>query len=482
MKGDFTRNTFNPRKHFSRVLMQQGRVQLDADWNEQSDILLHYLRTVVADLVGPYAAPMNGGGFELQGGDNGDFGITRGRIYVDGILVENDAESASYMNQPLPPKGGLQNKGTYLAYLDVWEEHVTGLEDPDIREKALGGPDTATRAQVVWQVKTLPAVQLQGDDRSKLEQELKARQDLLNKLNDQYKNAQDPQVREALAWRIQAEQEQIDFINARLAENVDWCGLIGKWPHLSDAWLKAHVEQTEASKDPCIQKPDAKYRGATNQLYRVEIQQGGKAKEATFKWSRDNGSLATALLDVQGKQLVVENARGFVANGWVEVSNNALRLQGQPGTLIQIVNVEGDELTFDPDSYSGGVDLQKMTYVRRWDQQATGDINLTQGAILVKEGDWITLEDGIQIWFVEGGTYQAGDYWLIPARVITGSLDLPMVDGPDGPESEIMPPQGVAHYYAPLGLVTSDGNNVRVEPQPQCRCRFRPLDCIPLDT
>jgi hypothetical protein len=33
MKGDFTRNTFVPSKSFSRVLMQQGRVQLDADWN-----------------------------------------------------------------------------------------------------------------------------------------------------------------------------------------------------------------------------------------------------------------------------------------------------------------------------------------------------------------------------------------------------------------------------------------------------------------
>jgi hypothetical protein len=33
-RGDFTRDTFNPLKNFSRVLMQQGRVQLDADWNE----------------------------------------------------------------------------------------------------------------------------------------------------------------------------------------------------------------------------------------------------------------------------------------------------------------------------------------------------------------------------------------------------------------------------------------------------------------
>lgn len=62
MKADLSRDTFNAHKHFSRVLSQQGRVQLDADANEQASILLHYIRTVVADLVGPHAAPVHGGG------------------------------------------------------------------------------------------------------------------------------------------------------------------------------------------------------------------------------------------------------------------------------------------------------------------------------------------------------------------------------------------------------------------------------------
>jgi hypothetical protein len=31
MKGDFSRMTFDPGKQFMRVLMQQGRVQPDAD-------------------------------------------------------------------------------------------------------------------------------------------------------------------------------------------------------------------------------------------------------------------------------------------------------------------------------------------------------------------------------------------------------------------------------------------------------------------
>jgi len=61
MKGDFTRYTFDRTRHFSRVLMQQGRVQLDADWNEQAAILLHYLRALAADMIGPFGGPGPGG-------------------------------------------------------------------------------------------------------------------------------------------------------------------------------------------------------------------------------------------------------------------------------------------------------------------------------------------------------------------------------------------------------------------------------------
>src|SRR5665213_1393102 len=44
MKGDFTRDTFEPGPaEFYRVMIQQGRVQLDADWNEQIAILLRRL-------------------------------------------------------------------------------------------------------------------------------------------------------------------------------------------------------------------------------------------------------------------------------------------------------------------------------------------------------------------------------------------------------------------------------------------------------
>ena len=38
MRGDFSRVSFRPENHFSGVLLQQGRVQLDAEFNEHVDI------------------------------------------------------------------------------------------------------------------------------------------------------------------------------------------------------------------------------------------------------------------------------------------------------------------------------------------------------------------------------------------------------------------------------------------------------------
>jgi hypothetical protein len=181
MKGDFTRDTFDPSKHFTRVLMQQGRVQLDSDWNEQASILLHSLRALAADLIGPFGGPGDNFGFQiftavkktgaepLKGElpaddarlrdahivsfDTGELLIGKGRYYVGGLLCENDGH-VLYTRQADAPGRTTLNTGFHLAYLDVWEHLVTHLEDDSIREVALGGPDTAARARVVWQVKT----------------------------------------------------------------------------------------------------------------------------------------------------------------------------------------------------------------------------------------------------------------------------------------------------------------------------------------
>ena len=90
MNGDLSRVTFDPLNHYTRVVMQQGRVQLDADFNEQTAILLHYLQTLAADIIGPYGGPEREVGFETITPD--DNAITN--------LSFLDAKEKSALSQP----------------------------------------------------------------------------------------------------------------------------------------------------------------------------------------------------------------------------------------------------------------------------------------------------------------------------------------------------------------------------------------------
>lgn len=438
MKGDFSRDTYDRAKHFSRVLQQQGRVQLDADWNEQTAILIHYMRTLAADLIGPFAGPKDSKGFEISPVTDGDFTIGAGRYYVDGIVCENEKEKVTYLKQEDYPNPTALNTSTaYLVYLDVWERHITALEDDYIREKSLGGPDTATRTKVVWQVKI-------DDGKGEISADL-----TLDKVSVQ--------------------------------DNNSWRAWIERWQPSHLGCLMARVDKPEEdSKDPCLTAPDAKYRGQENQLYRIEIHQGGFADDATFKWSRDNGSVVSRVVEWSGTELVVEKPLGFAAGNWVELINEGQELRGEPGTLVKLLKVEGDRFTLESSVPSGEVGT---TRARRWDQTDKGGITLHDGAVQVKEGtakpNWIELEDGIQIQFMSARgknqqRYRTGDYWLIPARVATGDIEWPVEhkDGGIGPISQ--PPFGIRHHYAPLAILLKDNTTKPVD----CRCEFVPLnDC-----
>lgn len=452
MKGDFSRDTFNPHKHFSRVLRQQGRVQLDADTNEQTAILLHYLRTLAADLIGPYARPEGSdGGFKITKCDDGNFSIGKGRFYVDGILCENEDKKVkvTYKEQPDYPNPPELKDCPYLVYLDVWERHITALEDDYIREKALGGPDTATRTKVVWQVKVDA-----GDDSCLVPESCEA-------------------IHEADTWD--------NWVNRWQPEN---CGL-----------LRARVKLPEDSTNPCLTAPDAKYRGQENQLYRIEIHQEGKVKNGedgtvcpTFKWSRDNGSVVSRVVEFSGTELVVEKPQGFEPGIWVELSNDEQELRGEPGSLVKLIKVDGDRFTFESAvcKPSGMQAAERWpTKVRRWDHHGNGNLKLDEyGALPVTEVEtesnqegWIEIENGIEIQFVpacEGDhCYRTGDYWLIPARVATGDIEWPQ-GGQNEENPCAQPPHGICHHYALLAIIKADGNksceNLCCEFKPQCDC------------
>jgi hypothetical protein len=456
-RGDCTRDTFEPAKHYSGVLMQQGRVQLDADWNEQADIVLHYLRTMAHDIIGPFGGPDNGG-FEI-GISATDKGLTilRGHYYVDGILCENE-NTVTFSGQPDFPlltaeKEALgkfiEEKIPFLVYLDVWERHVTWFQDPKVREIALKGPDTATRSQVVWQVKVLPADDLPADE--------KIRAEFIKK------------ILPAGCKNIQ------DFIRNTWSSFNFRTGTIPQ--------LKVMAKTPDDPLSVCILQPGSRYRGPENQLYRVEIHAPGMARTAgstscaTFKWSRDNSSINYPVVSMTENTATLANLgrddRSTLREGDIlEIVDDFHSLRQEAGYLVRAESVDrsGMTVTFAPDVIpSKGYNIQ----LRRWDHREEllkGGQKLIDGAIPVEESaeaeTWKDLEDGIQIQFQpDGHYYRTGDYWLIPARTISGNVGWPW----DETGIQPRPPHGIAHHYAPLGVAFRQLEEFSIC---SCRCVF----------
>src|SRR5258708_17424628 len=89
MHGDYSRRSLNPTTKYSAVLAMQGRMQLDADWNEQVGLQEHRTRTETRDVIGLCGTPKAGNGFMLTQTPHGsDFVIGAGTYYVDGMLCE----------------------------------------------------------------------------------------------------------------------------------------------------------------------------------------------------------------------------------------------------------------------------------------------------------------------------------------------------------------------------------------------------------
>jgi hypothetical protein len=350
--------------------------------------------------------------------------------------------------------------GFSQIYLDVWERAITYAEDDSIREVALGGPDTAARSKLVWQVK----------------------------------------------WTMQPSE---------VGRKQPPCGTPP--PPAPLGWLQAMAKQSSPSPNPCIINPNAAYTGPENQLYRVEINRGGAAgttpgSSATFKWSRENGSVIYPIASGGGSAAVVveslgrDDRFGLVEGNLVEVQDDRSVLLNLPGNLLPVQSINSTTMTVTlngtPDGILGS-DETLHPLLRRWDQasgdKAEGGLTLdTDNAAFVEEGVWLTLEDGVQIRFQPAdpvqsppptppvNQYLTGDYWLIPARTATGDVEWPKVIGADGnPETDTngniiplaLPPHGITHYYAPLAVVSVSANGVFVETN--CRSSFPP-DAVPM--
>ena len=436
MKGDFSRFIYDDQKGYSLVLMQQGRVQLDSDWNEQA--LLHWfdLQHLAQDLIGEHGGPRNDFGFKIvssvdeSGANVAGFSIEPGRYYVKGAMCQL-RERIDYDGQPgypFPDSAEIESGKKYLIYLHLWWRHITSLEDDRIREVALGGPDTTTRIQTVWQVK---AVELRSETS-------------ISNLKTDYQDFTDILTRQGIIKRTTGR-------------------------------LQARALQPPGQDQPCITSPGNRYRGNENQLYRVEIHRSGAACDAngstadypcaTFKWSRENGSVVFPILELAKNKVTLEHLGrddrfGLEAGDWVEIVNDDYVLQRRAEQLFKVTEVDPDnrEITLSGNP-AHNVDLSKHPLLRRWDQ--TGQTRY-EGAVPVEEGKWIDLEDGIQIQFTkpENGQnqppwYQSGSWWWIPARNITGDVEWPQENN----EPAALHAMDAGDRYAPLALLGNVEDN-----------------------
>ena len=430
MAGDYTRFTFDPRKRYSGVLMQQGRVQLDSDWNEEVAIVNRRVRTLALDTFGPVGLPLlttpDAFLIGLLGGAPADLSIGAGRLYVDGWLAEHFAgEDFTYLNQPfLPAPPDLPGQGDVVVYLDVWQREVTYIEDPELLDAALGGVDTATRRQTVWQVKF--------DARDGAE-----------------------------------------------------CGMdVGDPP--SAGRLSSEAIAPPAPDDPCILPPLAGYRGLENRLYRVEVHDGGPLGTARFRWSRDNGSIVSVVTDLQvsGGQTTLTVTRigrdpvlRFRIDDWVSVTDDHRELYEETPEMAQVVDIDetNRRIVLDRALPTGtgrafGAtpgDLEdRRTRIQRWDQTAALNPLDSDGLITTAAGP-IDIEEGIRISFTvdpAGGAFRNGDYWVFAARTADASVE----------ELDEAPPRGIHHHYVQLAAITGlGGANPQVSD-----CRPRPEDGV----
>lgn len=340
-----------------------------------------------------------------------DLVLSPGRMWVEGVLVESE-DPVRLLSQADSPGETVPGAGTYIAYLDVWDRHVTAVERPDLREIALGGPDTASRTRTTWRLRLEPAGSIAA-----------------------------------------CEQLPPDWAPANTA---------------STGRLRARANPQQAAANECLVPSGGGYRRLENQHYRVEIHAGGAAGAATYKWSRDNGSVLGRLeATTPGtKRIQVAVGGRSVADAfgdakWVELSDERQALLGLPGTLLEVQSVDGDEIVLvtAPPAFSS---FTGTATVRRWEDNARS---------VPTTSSWQALaDDGIEVGF-GGGNYRTGDFWSFPARTLQPQVEWTR-DAAGVTQFERR--HGTEHRFCPLALVTVTGTGTFTNVS-DCRPLFTPL-------
>ena len=527
MKGDFSRFTFDPQKHYSGVLHQQGRVWLDSDWNEEVLERLALLQTELRDVIGPSGVPSPGSGFRLTASSNADalddFGISAGHCYVNGILCQLDADT-TYLSQPDlldPPRISIPTDGSTLralVYLEVWQRLITYLEDDSIREIALGGPDTSARLKNIVQVKlkTLPSdsgsltcsqaaqllptsgggtlttiqptgIQPQNTCQLPDAATFTGRENHLYRVEihdpgDVAGSSDGGAFSIALSSSVSAGATQLGLATGLTTAQADAAQRSG-FITISDNSGKSErlpLAHNGVSSDGLTLTVGRKLKNAYPTGNGAAVA-GGIAR---FKWSRNNASFAVNITSVQPDRVTVtltglghDVATSLRAGDLVEIGDDASELGPGRGHLTTLAKDP------DPDSFTAilsdplpssfqlpgsltsppSSSGDRHMVLRRWD--GTGE----PAAVYSDAGTpGMNLGDGVHIQF-GGRDHRSGDYWQFTSRTVDGSVE-PLVDAP---------PSGITRSRAAIALVTWGPPPPTSPPAPDGTVSMNVTNCLP---
>jgi len=421
MASDRARITHDPARQYREVVSQQGRVTLEADVNEAQRLGTEQLRHQTLATIGPSGTPDDG--YEIV--PNGiDFEIAPGTLYVGGLRLRLEA-AVSYQSQPdwldysTDPlwHDPAAWRGLAHAVLLCREQEITAVEDPTLREVALGGPDTAARTRLLQRVILAPT---QGDQCA----------DAASDIDDFWWNQG--------LW--------LDPATAELR---------------SDSRLQVRVLSTEAPDSPCDPPAQSGYLGADNQLIRVQVTAFDPLSEqGRLLWGYNNAAtlfrcttpdsktlrlstrpLGSEQTPAAGQAVQVLRAAADLGEGAA-----AAALGGHVATLSAPYQPESQQVALPtslPPAYAAAPGTAPL-FLRLWE----GDLPFRRGVPVELPGTGLA----VTLSTTGSNTLHIGDFWCIAARPLT-----PDAVYPERLLAAPQPPDGPRQWTCSLAILKNDG-------------------------
>jgi hypothetical protein len=419
MGSDRARISYNDKQQYRAVVEQQGRVTLEADGNEAQQIFSEEIRREALDVVGPAGTPDNGYEIILPVSNLGnfDFEIRPGTMYVGGLRVHLTVPTAEagpirYRHQPdwIDPSDPAPKPPVHeFVYLHLQEQEISALEDADLKDVALGGPDTTARLRLIQRIVRRPT---QAHD-----------------------------CAGALAEAV------VQWQAAGLDFNTQTLRLLPR------AQLQVSFQNLVGPPDPCEPIAQGGYLGAENQLIRIQVTAPNR-----FVWGYDNASFLYRVEQIEPDHRTltlrprpVDAPHQPRQNQAVEVLRSVARLSNGEYVAYATDRVQTLSTAYDPDMRQvllaavlptnylmpGGT---PRLFLRVWEEEldfAPG-VKVALGAT----GLQVTLRT------TGGSQFHVGDTWTFAVRPST-----PTEVYPQRYHTAFQPVEGPRQWICPLAVI-----------------------------